>query len=61
MGKRSGGGKLASARRKLAENPGTMFERIISEEEVNEECTFLQHVWRITVVTVGSGLKLRFC
>lgn len=51
MGKRSGGGTLVSAKRKLAENPGTMFERIISEDEVNEECTFLRHVWRKRIFT----------
>ena len=51
MGKRSEGGTLVSAKRKLAENPGTMFERIISEDQVNEECTFLRHVWRKRVFT----------
>jgi len=39
------------AKRKLAENPGAMFERVVSEQEVNKECTFLQHVWRDRIFT----------
>ena len=39
------------AKRKLAENPGAMFERVVSEEEVNAECTFLRHVWRDRIFT----------
>jgi len=48
---RRGAQRLAGAKRKLAENPGAMFERVISEEEVNEECTFLRHVWRDRIFT----------
>jgi len=54
MGKRtrrSAGNGYRGAKRKLAENPGAMFERVVSEGEVNEECTFLRHVWRDRIFT----------
>jgi hypothetical protein len=37
-----------------------VFERVVSEEEVNEECSFLRHVWRDRIftplVTLGTFL-----
>lgn len=48
---RTGGHEFRGAKKRLAENPGAMFERVVSEEEVNEECTFLRHVWRDRIFT----------
>jgi hypothetical protein len=48
---RRGDKRLAGAKKKLAENPGAMFERVVSEQEVNEACTFLRHVWRDRIFT----------
>jgi len=48
---RAGGHGPRGAKKRLAENPGAMFERVVSEEEVNEECAFLRHVWRDRVFT----------
>ena len=42
---------LTGAKRKLAENPGAMFETVVSGQEVNEACLFLRHVWRERVFT----------
>jgi len=52
-GRRTGPGsqRLAGAKRKLAENPGAMFERVVSEQELNDECVFLGHVWRDRIFT----------
>jgi len=51
MQRRPGGKALRSAKSRLAENPGTLFERVISQEEVNEECALLGHVWRKRIFT----------
>ena len=51
MKKRTASRALSGAKRKLAENPGAMFEKVITEVEVNEECTFLRHVWRERIFT----------
>ena len=48
---RAGSNGLVGAKRKLAENPGAMFERVVSEQEVNDECAFLRHVWRDRIFT----------
>jgi hypothetical protein len=38
-------------RRKLAENPGLVLEGVVSKEEVEEACRFLDHVWRDRIFT----------
>jgi hypothetical protein len=38
-------------RRKLAENPGLVLEGVVSKEEVDEACRFLDHVWRDRIFT----------
>jgi len=48
---RAGGQGFRGAKKKLAENPGAMFERVLSEQEVNDECIFLRHVWRERIFT----------
>ena len=35
----------------MADNPGTLFESIVCEREVNEECKRLGHVWRKRIFT----------
>jgi hypothetical protein len=49
--RRPAGARYQGAKRKVAENPGAMFEEVVSEEEVNDECTFLRHVWRDRIFT----------
>jgi len=34
------------ARARLADNPGAMFEQVVSREEVEDYCRFVGHVWR---------------
>jgi len=48
---RRGGRRLREAKGELAENPGAMFERVVPEHEVNDQCTFLRHVWRDRIFT----------
>ena len=45
------GRRVAEFREKLAENPGAMFHGVLSEEEINEECLWLGHVWRERIFT----------
>ena len=45
------GKAFRGAKKKLAENPGTLFETMVSEQEVNEECRRLGHVWRKRIFT----------
>ena len=42
---------LRGAKKKLADNPGTLFETMVCEQEVNEECRRLGHVWRKRIFT----------
>jgi hypothetical protein len=46
-----GGKALRGAKRKLAENPGALFESMVSEQDVNEECRRLGHRWRKRIFT----------
>jgi hypothetical protein len=43
--------RAKAMKEKLAENPGLMLERVVSKEEVEEECRFLRHVWRDRIFT----------
>ncbi|HUT32291.1 MAG TPA: IS4 family transposase [Planctomycetota bacterium] len=51
MARRRRSSRARRMRQELAENPGTIFDRILRGEEVDEECRWLGHVWRERVFT----------
>lgn len=51
MTERKGRSRVGEFREKLAKNPGALFDGVLSEEEINEECLWLGHVWRERIFT----------
>ena len=51
MAKRRRSIRAVKAKHKLMANPGVMFERVLSEQEIDEECEWLGHLWRERIFT----------
>ena len=44
-------GRPTEMKRRLAENPGAVFQSVLSKDEVDEHCRLLEHMWRERIFT----------